>query len=179
MNSKKKEELIMNNLSLGDKIKFLRKKKGMTQKQLAEKIPVSFSTFRRWEKDKHNPDAKDIIRLAELLDTTTSYLMEDKKILNPPEDFDIQYQKILNLARDIANDDIELKESVTAGSTQNMFIIYDNNTNTEFRIPNNPDGRKLFIDFLKISMNPLFSKNTSKTNVITGDNNNGNTLIND
>lgn len=166
----------MNNLSLGDKIKFLRKKKCMTQRQLAEKIPVSFSTFRRWEKNKHYPDVKDIIRLAEILDTTITYLMEDKETQNQ-ENFDTQRLKILNLARDIANDDIELKESITGGSTKNrdMFIIHDNNTNTEFYIPNTPDGRKLLTDFLNISIKPFFT-NITKSNVIAGDNNNNNEL---
>ena len=64
----------MNTLSLGEKLKLLRKKTGMTQRELADKIPISFSTFRRWEKNEHAPDYKFLKKLAEILGTSVAYL---------------------------------------------------------------------------------------------------------
>ena len=67
----------MNTLSLGAKIKSLRKRKGLTQKELAEAIPTSFSTFRRWENDIHTPNLKELSRLAEILDVSANEFIED------------------------------------------------------------------------------------------------------
>ena len=64
----------MTSLSLGEKIKYLRKKNGMTQRQLADEIPISFSTFRRWETGEHKPNIQIIKRLAEILHTSVAYL---------------------------------------------------------------------------------------------------------
>ncbi len=67
----------MNMLSLGAKIKSLRKRKGLTQKELAEAIPTSFSTFRRWENDIHTPNLKELSRLTEILDVSANEFIED------------------------------------------------------------------------------------------------------
>lgn len=67
----------MNTLSLGTKIKSLRKRKGMTQKELAEAIPTSFSTFRRWENDMHTPNLKEISRIAEVLNVNANEFIEN------------------------------------------------------------------------------------------------------
>ncbi len=69
----------MEELSLGEKIKELRKKCGMTQQELAKAIPVSFSTFRRWEKNQHTPDIDEISRLSMILQTPISYFMNNKE----------------------------------------------------------------------------------------------------
>lgn len=71
----------MNTLSLGAKIKSLRKRKGMTQRELAEAIPTSFSTFRRWENDEHTPNLKEISRIAEILDANANEFIESNNNL--------------------------------------------------------------------------------------------------
>lgn len=71
----------MNTSSLGAKIKSLRKRKGMTQRELAEAIPTSFSTFRRWENDKHTPNLKEISRIAEILDANANEFIESNNNL--------------------------------------------------------------------------------------------------
>jgi len=68
----------MEQLSLGEKIKKMRKKCGMTQQELAKAMPVSFSTFRRWEKNQHTPDIDEISRLSVILQTPISYFIDDK-----------------------------------------------------------------------------------------------------
>ena len=69
----------MEQLSLGEKIKKMRKKCGMTQQELAKAIPISFSTFRRWEKNQHTPDIDEISRLSVILQTPISYFMDDSE----------------------------------------------------------------------------------------------------
>ena len=79
-NMNKKGMKAMNTLSLGEKIKSLRKKAGMTQRQLADAIPISFSTFRRWETEEYKPNVKEISRLAEVLNVSPYELMESSNV---------------------------------------------------------------------------------------------------
>ena len=84
----------MNNLSLGEKIKFLRKKNGMTQQQIAHLIPTSFSTFRRWEKNLHSPNVFEISRLAQILNTSVSYLTDEVEIKKSDSQLNSKEQSI-------------------------------------------------------------------------------------
>ena len=55
-------------MSFGSNIGYLRKKKGITQEELAEKMYVSRQTISRWETDSVYPDMETVIKLCELLD---------------------------------------------------------------------------------------------------------------
>lgn len=59
----------MNNLKL------LRKKKGLTQQELAKKIKVSEKTISRWEKDKTLMKANEANKLAEYFGVSVGYLL--------------------------------------------------------------------------------------------------------
>ena len=60
---------------LGDSIKSFRKKIGLTQPELAEKLNVSFSTVRRWEVYDGNPRSDEIKKLCEIFHCTESELL--------------------------------------------------------------------------------------------------------
>jgi transcriptional regulator with XRE-family HTH domain len=60
----------------GERIKQLRKDKGLTLKDLAEKCGVSTNTAWRWEQDKQVPTIGLLKRLADTLGTTERYLLE-------------------------------------------------------------------------------------------------------
>ena len=66
-------------LSLGEKIRLLRKKNGLTQQELAKLIPISFSTFRRWEKNQHSPNVSELAKLAQILHTSVAYLTDESE----------------------------------------------------------------------------------------------------
>lgn len=59
----------------GSRIADLRKQRGWSQQQLAEKMSVSQSTVGMWESDKRKVSAEDIIKLATLFNKTTDYLL--------------------------------------------------------------------------------------------------------
>jgi len=75
-------------LNTGDNIKYFRKKMGMDQKQLAEKMNVTAGTISNWEQGKFEPDIKALIALSDifnigmedLVKLNTSYFEMD---LNP------------------------------------------------------------------------------------------------
>lgn len=60
---------------LGDNIKNLRKQKGMTQEELAERLHVVRQTVSKWEKNLSAPDAATLQELADALDVTVTQLL--------------------------------------------------------------------------------------------------------
>ncbi len=61
---------------LNENIKNLRKSKGMTQEELAARVNVVRQTVSKWEKGLSVPDAEMLQRIAEVLDTSVSRLLE-------------------------------------------------------------------------------------------------------
>jgi transcriptional regulator with XRE-family HTH domain len=57
------------------RLKQLRKKKELSQGQLAELIEVHFTQVSRYERGETKPNAEAMARLAKALDTTVDYLM--------------------------------------------------------------------------------------------------------
>ncbi len=57
------------------KLREERKKRGMTQKELGEKVGVKQNTFTNWENGKREPTLDNIIKLANILDVTVDYLL--------------------------------------------------------------------------------------------------------
>lgn len=68
----------MNMTALGDTISELRKKKNLTQSQLAELLNVSDKAVSKWERGGGYPDIKLIPLLAEVLGVSIDYLFKGK-----------------------------------------------------------------------------------------------------
>lgn len=62
---------------IGDKIKMLRRKRKLTQSQLANELNVTAQAVSKWEKGLSYPDIETIIKISELFDVTTDYLLKD------------------------------------------------------------------------------------------------------
>lgn len=60
---------------LNENIKLFRKKKGISQEDLANKLNVVRQTVSKWETGLSVPDAEMLIRLAEVLDTSVNALL--------------------------------------------------------------------------------------------------------
>lgn len=61
--------------TLGSRLLELRKQKGFTQEQLAEKLNVTNQSVSKWEKDINAPDITLLVELADLLETSVDYLL--------------------------------------------------------------------------------------------------------
>lgn len=70
---------------LADKIIELRKKAGMSQEELAEKLGVSRQSVSKWEMAQSTPDLNRILKMSEVFGVTTDYLLKDKIDLTKPE----------------------------------------------------------------------------------------------
>lgn len=62
---------------IGDKIKLLRRKRKLTQLQLANELNVSAQAVSKWEKGLSAPDIETIIKISKIFDVTTDYLLKD------------------------------------------------------------------------------------------------------
>ena len=67
-------------MTFGEKVKTLRKTKGMSQTQLAQAVGVSLRTVGRWEKEGRYPKQHDLYqKLADALGCDVSYLMTEEE----------------------------------------------------------------------------------------------------
>ena len=64
-------------LSLGKKISELRKEKGITQEELADKLGVSPQAVSKWESGKSAPSTTNLLALAELFGLTAEDLLKE------------------------------------------------------------------------------------------------------
>ena len=64
--------------TLNERIKTLRKEKGLTQSQLADKLGVTDKAVSKWEVGEANPDIELLAKLAEIFDVTIDYLLTGK-----------------------------------------------------------------------------------------------------
>lgn len=69
----------MENKKIGDFIKEQRKKKNLTQEELANKLFVTEKAISRWETGRGTPDISLLIPLSKELDITPSELLSGKK----------------------------------------------------------------------------------------------------
>ena len=69
-------ELTMN---MADRILELRKKKGISQEELADKIGVSRQAVSKWESDTSYPEPEKIILLSDFFQVTTDYLLKGEE----------------------------------------------------------------------------------------------------
>ena len=65
--------------SIGETIATLRKEKGMTQSQLAEKMNVTDKAVSKWERDLSCPDINTISKLADVLGVSVEEFLKAKK----------------------------------------------------------------------------------------------------
>lgn len=72
-------------MSFGEKLSFLRKQRGMTQMELAEKLDISRQAVSRWERGTAEPSTENLVSIGKLFDVTVDTLInEDIQLQNGP-----------------------------------------------------------------------------------------------
>lgn len=69
---------------LGDRLKYLRNKKKLTQAEMAKKIDVARTTYAMYEQNKREPDNEILNRIADFYNVSTDYLLGRTDNPNPP-----------------------------------------------------------------------------------------------
>lgn len=66
-------------MTLGEKLKEIRKRFGLSQEQLAEIMNVSRQAITKWETDGGIPDVSNLQELSKIFGITVDYLLDDEK----------------------------------------------------------------------------------------------------
>jgi transcriptional regulator with XRE-family HTH domain len=82
--------------SLGERLARLRKERGYTQVELAEKIGIVQTIISDYEKDRFRPTAEMIIRLAQALEVSTDELLGLKQTKKQENRASLQILRRLN-----------------------------------------------------------------------------------
>lgn len=69
-------------MTLGQKLREFRKKAGLSQEQLAEKLCVSRQAITKWESDKGTPDIVNLQNISKLFDVSIDYLLDDGETIS-------------------------------------------------------------------------------------------------
>ena len=83
----------MEQQTMGARIAALRKEKGMTQLELAQRMNVTDKAVSKWERGRCAPDIHSLPRLAQALGTTSAALLEAA----PPQEKSGEARRILRL----------------------------------------------------------------------------------
>lgn len=70
---------------LKDKIRELRKERGLTQKEVAEHLGIGGSTMTMYETGRREPNIGTLIKIADFFDVSTDYLLGKTKAKNEKE----------------------------------------------------------------------------------------------
>ncbi len=63
-------------MTIADRIQSLRKSKGMSQEELADRIGVSRQAVSRWESEQATPDLEKVVIMSDIFEVTTDYLLK-------------------------------------------------------------------------------------------------------
>lgn len=72
-------------IRFGEKLQKLRKKKGITQEQLAQELHVTRQAVSKWESDSTQPDLENIVRICTFFEISADELL-DINFLKPNEE---------------------------------------------------------------------------------------------
>lgn len=95
--------------TIGERLKFLRKKRNLTSEQLAEAIGLKKGSISSYENDRYEPSAKTIISICNYFNISSDWLLTGEgKAFKQPEESDAPFAKGFELSQQL--DDIEVPD---------------------------------------------------------------------
>ena len=73
-------------MKLSEKIMILRKQKGWSQEELAEKLEVSRQAVSKWESGQASPDIEKILKISQLFEVSTDVLLKEEYDVDTTEE---------------------------------------------------------------------------------------------
>ena len=126
-------------MSLGTRIRELRKKNGLTQTQLGEKVGVDGNTVSRWELGKLGIGKDYILKLAQTLNTSTGYLLGET---DDPKRYTSSLSELVGTDGNESSL-IASKHGVPGDSEAAARLIYEQD-GKRLDLPDTPENRELF-----------------------------------
>ena len=119
-------------MPIGDRIKELRIKSGLSQGELGYKVDTDSTIISRWETNRVRPGQKYIVRLAQALNTSTDYLLCDTDDPSPQVE--------------ILRGDLPEERSVTERNSRKLIYTFKDGEKLE--LPDTDKGYALFKEIL-------------------------------
>ncbi|NMA67348.1 MAG: helix-turn-helix transcriptional regulator, partial [Clostridiaceae bacterium] len=66
-------------MTFSEKLQLLRKNRGLTQEEMAERLDVSRQAVAKWESGQVYPDISNLIQISNLLNVSIDFLVRDQK----------------------------------------------------------------------------------------------------
>ena len=73
-------------MNIADRILYLRKSKGISQEELADKVGVSRQAVSKWESEQSMPDVEKIIIMSDYFNVTTDYILKGIEVVENKEE---------------------------------------------------------------------------------------------
>lgn len=86
-------------MTFGEKIQKLRKRQGLSQEALAEKVTVTRQTISKWELDQSTPDLEFIAQLCGIFGVSADYLIREELV--EPDALPFQKKKGIHLTEQV------------------------------------------------------------------------------
>lgn len=115
---------------VGQYIKKLRKEKGLTQTQLAEKLNISFQSVSKWEVGETLPDTNILLLLCNELDTTVDTLLNGGVIINKQRkiikaESIVEGFKYLEKVKEAFGENSDFYQGIVDGISKKMNFNYE------------------------------------------------------
>lgn len=85
-------------MNIADRVQGLRKAKGMSQEELADRVGVSRQAVSKWESNQSTPDLEKIIIMSEFFNVTTDYILKGIESSKELENKNFNVSQILYIA---------------------------------------------------------------------------------
>lgn len=106
---------------LAEKITNLRKKNGLSQEELAEKMQVSRQAVSKWESAQTIPDLEKILALSQLFGVTTDYLLKDE-IENEEFTDEADHVPVKRVSLSLANEFLKCRKQASISIAVATFL---------------------------------------------------------
>ena len=110
-------------ISIGERIKHLRKQQNMTQKEFGEKIGIGLTTVSNYEVGYSQPDNETLTKISKLFNVSIDYLLGNTSLTNPKE-----YLENILCKYNLAEDEYDLVVSnILENNTIDLSILNSSN----------------------------------------------------
>lgn len=136
-------------MTVGDKIKILRKEARLTQEQLAEKLNATSTAVSAWERNANNPMMDKITLMSDLFKVPISYFFDGSELIEGASE-DVTFRKVPILGSIACGDAILASENIEGFTSEpstdlpsgTIFALKADGTSME---PTIPDGALVII----------------------------------
>lgn len=159
---------MINQIKINEQIKYFRKRRGLTQEELAEILDVSIGAVSKWESGQNTPELNMIVNLAKLFEVSVDVLIgyEVESL-----DLEENLETLDNLVDERKIDDaIELSKRLLFKYPNNFKVVYKS-AQTYFLAPlyiqDKKQKKQYFEEAIKLERKSLQLVDQDKTPLIT------------